>query len=443
MSAHAVFGLFMAFRQLANQDFERAVWRAFLRKMLNLITRKENALLPFDAVRERLPMRGQHYLGIRQVPIGQIVGSMGRYHDFDRAFLPLQKRTRERWINIDTAHYQQVELPPVELVKLGEIYFVKDGNHRVSVARERGQEFIDAEVTEIDAPVVFTPDMRMDELLAKKEAARFLMDTGLADLRPGALVESRVQGQYDRLKEHISVHRWYLGEQSLAPVSLSEAAASWYDTVYLPLVEKIREQKFLQEFPGASEADLYVWIIEFQAYLKQAYREDYSGGEDPKVAAGRVLLEDFPQAPVKKLVAFLNRTLWIDDLILRQERAEFLEQTRLLELEAGARVELSIPGKYDSLLEHIAVHRWYLGEQKGSDVPYEEAVRSWYERVYLPVVQVIREQEILSDFPQRTETDLYLWLVQHKNRLETAYGEEAPGEQAEAPVRGNGSPGER
>lgn len=415
----------MAHHYQANQDFERAIFRAFIRKVVSLLTGRDNNLLPFDAVRERLPIRGQHYLGLKQVPIDQIVGSLGRYHDFDRAFLPTQTRTKARWVSIDQAHYQQISLPPVELFKIGEIYFVKDGNHRVSVARERGQSFVDAYVIEIDVPIALTPDTRVDELQAKKEYAEFLLQTDLASQRPGAEIETRLPGQYQRLLEHISVHRWYLGEKRQADVPLSEAAASWYDHVYLPVVNIIRDQDFLKEFPGASEADLYLWIMEFQGNLRQAYNR-----EDPKAEAGKELIAEYPHPAVKKLVNYLNRTTLIDELMLREERATFLEQTNLLALRPDARVETTLPGKYAVLREHIAVHRWYLGEQQNQEVPYPEAVTSWFDNVYTPVVNIIRESGVLEAFPGRTETDLYLWVIDHQTWLQEAHGSQVPLEQA-------------
>ena len=174
----------------ANEDFEWAVFKGFLRSVLSLITRRNNSLLSFDEVRARLPLKGQHSLGLRQVPIANIVGSMGRYNDFDRAFLPVQTRTKDRWVNISKAAYNDVSLPAIELYKIGEIYFVRDGNHRVSVARGRGQEFIDAFVTEIVVPVHLTADTRVDDLQLKQEYALFVEQTGLPGLRPGANLET-------------------------------------------------------------------------------------------------------------------------------------------------------------------------------------------------------------------------------------------------------------
>ena len=82
------------------------------------------------------------------------------------------------------------------------------------------------------------------------------------------------------------------------------------------------------------------------------------------------------------------------------------------------------------MLEHVSVHRWYLGEQRGAEVPYQEAVASWYDNVYLPLVKVIREHRILAGFPGRTESDLYLWIIEHQALLREVYGGDIPLEQA-------------
>ncbi len=420
----------MAFDQMANQDFERAVFKAFWRKILTLLKGENNELLPFDEIRAQLPIRGQHDIGMQEVLIDKIVGSVGRYHDFDRAFLPIQTRTKDRWVNIDKAHYAQVSLPAVELFKIGEIYFVKDGNHRISVARDRGQVFIDAHVTEIDIPVVLTPDTRVDDLVLKREYAQFILQTELTSKYPEVNIETSISGQYDRLLEHIAVHRWYLGEQHGHEVSMPEAAASWYEHVYLPLVQIIRDLHILKEFPGSSEADLYLWIMEYQGYLRQAYREVDGGEASARAEAARELVDNYPQPAVRKLVEALNRSVWIDEIVLRQEYVTFMEQTRLNELRPGAKVKTTLPGQYDVLREHIAVHRYFMGEQRQTEIPYIEAVASWYDHVYQPIVQIIREQRILDRFPDRTETDLYLWLIEHQRYLQETFGSQVPIEAA-------------
>jgi hypothetical protein len=115
---------------------------------------------------------------------------------------------------------------------------------------------------------------------------------------------------------------------------------------------------------------------------------------------------------------------------LQQERAAFLWTTGIRDVRPETKIETTVPGQYDKLLEHIDVHRWYLGEQQGREVGYAEALASWVDRVYQPLVQTIREQDILSEFPGRTETDLYLWIIAHLDYLRQIFGEEVSIEQA-------------
>ena len=415
----------MSIDHLANQDFERALLKSFFRNVVTWLTGKSNDLLPFDQVRERMPLRGQHYVGLRQIPIEQIIGSLGRYRDFDRAFLPRQKRTKDRWVSIDRAHYEEVILPPVELYKMGEVYFVKDGNHRVSVAREKGQIFVDAYVTEIDIPVPLTADTVVTDLDLKGEYAVFLEKTRLLSVHESAHIELTLPGEYERLLEHISVHRWYLGEQRRAEVSYEEAVASWYDTIYLPLVKILHEEKVIERFPGRTAADLYLWTIEYLWYRREAHKEEYAFEE-----AARQFIKDYSDWPVDRLANLLKKASWVDYLILDQEHNSFLARTRLNDYHPGAKIALTTPGFYGKLLEHIDVHRWFLGTQRGLDVPYEEAVVSWYDHVYLPLVDLIRVQQILDEFPGRTETDLYLWIIEHQGYLRETYGSELSIEQA-------------
>lgn len=140
------------FNQLVFRDFEWAMYQAFWRDLLSWLTRKCNHLLSLDQIYQCLPFIRQRYLGLQMVSLDKIVGSAGRYRDFDRAFFPRYLHLKDRWLSINEAYYKQTSLPPVELVKIGEVYFVSDGNHRVSVARARGQDFIDAYVSEIDTP---------------------------------------------------------------------------------------------------------------------------------------------------------------------------------------------------------------------------------------------------------------------------------------------------
>ena len=434
----------MTIQQFASDDFERAYRKAFWRKIIAWLTGEPNNLLPFYEVRERMPIKGQHYIGLQQVPIDRIIGSLGRYRDFDREFLPRQTHTRNRWVNIDRAHYEQINLPPVELYKMGEIYFVKDGNHRVSVARERELEFVDAFVTEIVIPVPLTPDMSADDLELQKELALFLDKTQLDVFDPQISISSKIPGQYEILIEHISFHRWLLGEQRQREVTFSDAAISWYVNVYQPLEAVIIEYDILRAFPKLSVTDLYLWIVKYLWHLSMVYREE--GGEtgineeDAGEIAAAKLTEELPRRQVTKLIKALSDADWVEKFILQQDQYTFLEKTRIQQFRAEAQFDMTVIGQYDILEKHIAVHRWFLGEQQKGEVSFQEAVLSWFDNVYKPLVQIIREQNIMDQFPGRTETDLYLWILEKQSDIKSEYHHEVTVEEAAQALVENTNP---
>jgi hypothetical protein len=255
----------------AQVDFATARRKAFWNEVASFLSGRSNTLLAWDEVRDKLRVRGQVWRGLQAVPVERIVGSVGRYRDFDRAFFPAQERTADRWRSIARAYYDDVGLPPVKLYKIGEVYFVLDGNHRVSVARERGMAFVDAEVVEAKARVPFEADLDADNLEIKGEYGNFLERTRLDELRPDQRVEFTIAGGYKRLLEHIAVHRYFLGLEQRRFIPPDEAVSDWYDNVYSPLVRIIRARDTLKDFPNRTEADLYLWVMDHQHYLRERF----------------------------------------------------------------------------------------------------------------------------------------------------------------------------
>ena len=243
-------------------------------------------------------------------------------------------------------------------------------------------------------------------------------------------LEATVPGVYNRLLEHIDVHRWYLGEKTNEDVPYEQAVTSWHKKVYFPVVEFIHDHKLQKVFPRYSETDLYLWIIEYVGFVQQSYKRKEEKPDDQIQAATEKLISDYQIPVVRKLVKLIRKDDRINRLILRHEKNHFLERTRIYELRPGAILDLTIPGFYERLFEHIAVHRWYLGEQTGDGVEYSDAITSWYDNLYLPVIRIIREQGIMEEFPSLTETDIYIWIVDRRAALQESYGEEVPIEQA-------------
>ena len=142
--------LLMDLNEQADRDFERARRRAWLRRLAERFRgepARQNAMPSFDETRRSLKAFNRLRRGRRVVDLEKVVGSVGRRRDFDRAFMPLRPSAGERWKRVDLAFHRGVDLPPITLYRLGDAYFVEDGNHRVSVARFHGAEWIDADVT--------------------------------------------------------------------------------------------------------------------------------------------------------------------------------------------------------------------------------------------------------------------------------------------------------
>jgi hypothetical protein len=225
-----------------------------------------------------------------------------------------------------------------------------------------------------------------------------------------------------------------LGEQRQREVTFSDAAISWYVNVYQPLEAVIIEYDILRAFPKLSVTDLYLWIVKYLWHLSVVYREE--GGEtgikeeDAGEIAAAKLTEELPRRQVTKLIKALSNADWVEKFILQQDRCTFLEKTRIQQYRAEAQFDMTVIGQYDILEKHITVHRWFLGEQQKGEVSFQEAVISWFDNVYNPLIQIIRDQKIMDQFPGRTETDLYLWILEKQSDIKSEYHHEVSVEEA-------------
>jgi len=257
----------------ALEDFHRARSRARLQYLWASITGQSKELLPYDDISNQLHMTGQSSKGVQEIPVEAIIGSVNRYQDFDRNFLPLRDTDSERWARVKSLMTSPGSpgLPPIRVYQIGEVYFVLDGNHRVSIAREMGIETIEAYVTEIQSRAAFSAEDSPEEIILKSEYNNFLVETQFDELFPGFELKLTFPGQYETLKEHIRVHRYYMGIEQSREIPKNEAVEHWYKHVYLPVVDIIRRQAILKEFPDRTETDLYLWVLDHQTFLKEKF----------------------------------------------------------------------------------------------------------------------------------------------------------------------------
>ncbi|MDX1664718.1 MAG: universal stress protein [Candidatus Promineifilaceae bacterium] len=253
----------------ALEDFRRVRRQAALQHVLARLTGRTDQLLSYEEVRRRVGARGTVDRGLQEIPLEAIIGSVGRYGDFTRTFLPRSDSMQERWARVKTVATKMGGWPPIEVYQLGDTYFVLDGNHRVSVARQMGMKTIPAYVTEVKTAVSLHPDTDPEELIIKERYAHFLKTTGLDLARPEADLTATEPGAYRLLQEHIDVHRYYMGLEQQRDIGYQEAVVHWYDEVYVPVVAIIREKGLLHDFPNRTETDLYLWLAEHRAELEE------------------------------------------------------------------------------------------------------------------------------------------------------------------------------
>ncbi|MCA9957502.1 MAG: universal stress protein [Anaerolineales bacterium] len=250
-------------------DFQRARQQAGLQQIMARWTGESLDLLSYEEVRRTLQTHTKINRGLREIPLEAIVGSVGRYKDFTRTFLPKDDSDERRWASVKVA-FETTGVPPIDVYQIGDVYFVQDGNHRVSVARQLGNKVIEAYVTEVTTPVPLTADIQPDELILKAEYVEFLKQTHLDTLRPQVDFSLTAPGKYPLILEHIEVHRYYMGIEQQRDIPYEEAVVHWCDKVYCPTVWLIREAGLLHQFPDRSEADLYVWLADHRAEVEEA-----------------------------------------------------------------------------------------------------------------------------------------------------------------------------
>ena len=260
----------------SDRDFSRARRKAFLRRIGAYLRRDpaSNQLLSFDEVKGALGAISQVYLGLREVPVSKIVGSVGRHRDFDRDFLPSKPDLATRWRRIDEIMHREEELPPVSLYKIGDAYFVKDGNHRVSVARQQGIEMLDAEVIELRSRVPVDSALTARDLLHKLEHRHLLERLPIDRVLPEIEVEFSDVADYRRLATYIEAHGFRVSQLWKRYVSPEEVLRDWYEYDYCPIAEMIREEHILDSFPDRTELDLYLWIVYHRERLALEARDE-------------------------------------------------------------------------------------------------------------------------------------------------------------------------
>lgn len=269
-----------------SSSFSKAHRKEMHRRLARVVRGSAStSLLSFEELRTRLRLFQQSYAGLQTIEVVKIIGTVNRSADFDRDFLPRSPQIRERWERLERA-FPTLGFPPISVYQVNEVFFVIDGNHRVALAKQRGAEFIDAEVTEIHTDIEIDEDVDFEQIIYLEQARRFMQRSGLARSRPTARIDfTRPQG-FVELLDIVKVHGYDLMMERGQVLQPHEVAADWYDGVYLPAVESIRWEKLLEFEVGSTEGDLFLWV------LQRRREHDAKQGEQSFEDAARVAARD-------------------------------------------------------------------------------------------------------------------------------------------------------
>jgi hypothetical protein len=260
--------------QDAQTDFNRARRKQALSRLARRLRREPddiNLVLPFDEVVEALGWRGERELGLRVIPLDSIVGTVDRTREFDRSFRPTSRKLRRRWEGIAKAMRSGEAMPPIDVCRIGELHFVRDGHHRVSVGRQLRLDVIEARVTEILTEIAPARELRSHDLHVKSHERLFFERVPLPPAARERLGQLSDKWRYAELAEHVEAWGFRVTQARGEPMSREEVAAAWFKEEYEPVVALMVEAGLRGE---GSEVEAYMRLAELRYMLLRTHEWD-------------------------------------------------------------------------------------------------------------------------------------------------------------------------
>jgi hypothetical protein len=257
----------------AQTDFGRARRRQVASRLARRLRGQPgdvHVILPFDEVIEALGRKGERRIGLQTIPLDSIVGTVDRTREFDRSFRPTTRGVRRRWQRIAEAIRRGEAMPPIDVYRVGDMHFVRDGHHRVSVARQLSLEVIEAYVTEIETQVGADAGVRIRDLAMKGHQRLFFERVPLP-----SEWRSRIQlphgSWYAGLAEGVEAWGFRLMQAREEFMTREEVARAWFTEEFEPIVEMLREEDLIGNL---TEAEAYARLVSLRYLLLRTHRWD-------------------------------------------------------------------------------------------------------------------------------------------------------------------------
>ena len=301
----------MATINSSKTHFNNVRFRSFFKSIYTLLKKEDDCLPSLHDIVDITKAKNERYIGLREIPLDNIIGSEGRYEDFNKNFFPKNDALEPRWSAIDNIMEQNKPLPPISVFKIDDFYFVRDGNHRVSVAKSRKQAFIDAEVTEYEIDVPITKELTIKDRFKIQEQVNFLDATGLNKLGKGFNIKLSRPRSYRLLLNIIQLFAGPLEEYHEKKMTLPEVAKEWYYSIFLPFAEGAYLDDLLGKFPNRTTGDLYVWTQMNWNQVKDSLGERLNFLAKPVNSTDSVTTENEPVSFVPGMNrGGVNKYLW-------------------------------------------------------------------------------------------------------------------------------------
>jgi hypothetical protein len=257
----------------AENDFLRARRGQVLSRLSTWLRREPddvNIMLPFHEVVEALGYLGEHRIGLRVIKLDSIVGTVDRSRDFDRRFRPTSARVRERWERLALASRRGEEIPPIEVYRVGELHFIIDGHHRVSVAHAQGLSTIEAAVTVVRTKLDPSGIRHRGDLIVKDYRRLFLERVPLTGHARASVIVSD-PWDYAKLGEHVEAWGFRLMQDEGKFCDRASIAQRWFDEEYVPVVSMLSQADMIGD---RTDAEAYMWVAAERYRLIRTHRWD-------------------------------------------------------------------------------------------------------------------------------------------------------------------------
>ncbi|MBD5403451.1 MAG: transcriptional regulator [Treponema sp.] len=290
-----------------SSDFSRARSKALINEMQHLLNPEEAQMISFNQIKQIIKPENETYMGMQAIPVSKIVGSEGRYKDFDNQFFPKNSFMKERWERVDSAIINDIVLPPIRVYELAGLYFVRDGNHRVSVAKSKGVEFIDAEVVSLQTEVRLSPVHTLTGItkqIVNYEKRNFYFETSYGDITDYWNLDLSIPGQYDIIYQHILTHKYFINMGKKEEISMEQAIKSWHTTVFLPAIAIIEKYNIIKYIKNRTTGDLYIYLVDSLYQINEKF-----GAEIQLETFVADIKQDYKWSLMKKIRNFKNKCL--------------------------------------------------------------------------------------------------------------------------------------